>query len=110
MIAYLYLAIAIVFEVVGTMSLKYSEGFSKLYPTLITMGAYYVSFFFLGMTLKTLSVGFSYAIWSAVGLVLVACLGVFLFKEKVDIAGIIGITFIVIGVVTLNLFSKMSGH
>ncbi len=108
--AYIFLAVAILFEVVGTSALKFSEGFTKPLASTIVVIGYGVSFYLLSLSLKTLSVGFAYAMWSAVGIVLISLIGVYLFKEGVDLAGALGITLIISGVLVLNLFSKMSGH
>ena len=107
--AYLFLALAIFFEVVGTVSLKFSEGFTRVTPTIITLVGYIAAFYLLSLSLRSLSVGFTYAVWAGVGIVCITMIGVFFLNEKADIFGIIGIFFIVLGVVILNLFSKMSG-
>ena len=108
--AYLFLAAAIVSEVMATTALKLSDGFTRLPPTIVTVLGYLAAFFFLGLSLKSLSVGFAYAVWAGVGVVLVAGIGALFLNEKVDLAGIIGITLIIAGVVVLNVFSKMSSH
>jgi len=103
---FLYLALAILFEVVGSSFLKVSDGFSKIIPTLITIVAYIISFYFFSQTLKTLPLGVAYAIWGGLGIVLTALISVFVFKQSIDLAAILGITLIVSGVVVLNFFSK----
>ncbi len=106
---YLYLAFAIVFEVVGTTALKAAANW-KLIPTIIVLVAYVISFGFLSLSLKTLPVGLAYAIWAGVGVALVSIAGVVIYSEKIDLAGVFGIILIVGGVVVLNLWSKMSAH
>ncbi|HLS29837.1 MAG TPA: multidrug efflux SMR transporter [Flavobacteriaceae bacterium] len=103
---FLYLALAILFEVVGSSFLKVSDGFSKIIPTLITIVAYIISFYFFSQTLKTLPLGVAYAIWGGLGIVLTALISVFIFKQSIDLPAILGITLIVSGVVVLNFFSK----
>ncbi|MGW9529902.1 DMT family transporter [Paenibacillus terrae] len=106
--AYLFLVISIVGELVGTSMLKASEGFTRLYPTLLTIVAFGISFFFISLTLKTLPLNMTYAIWSGVGAVATALISVLIWKEKINTGSIIGIALIVIGVVVLNLFG--AGH
>lgn len=107
---YLFLLIAIVAEVVATSALKASEGFSKLGPSLIVVAGYAVAFYFLSLTLKGIPLGVAYAIWSGMGVVLVAVVGVFLYKQSLDAAGVVGMALIVAGVIVLNLFSKTAAH
>src|SRR5687768_11610375 len=104
--AYLYLAVAIVAEVAGTSALKASKGFSRPLPSLVVMAGYGVAFYCLSMCLKSgLSVGVTYAIWSGVGIVLIATVGALVYREKVDLAAALGFALIVAGVVVLNVFS-----
>ncbi|SFE61353.1 small multidrug resistance pump [Paenibacillus catalpae] len=106
--AYLFLAISIVGELIGTSMLKASEGFTKLNPTLFTVVAFGCSFFFISLTLKTLPLNMTYAIWSGVGTVATALISVLIWKEKINLGSIVGIALIVMGVVVLNLFG--AGH
>ena len=107
---YLYLTIAIVSEVIGTSALKASEGFSKLTPSIIVVIGYGTAFYFLSLTLKTIPVGIAYAMWSGVGVLLITLVGLFVFGQKVDLAGWIGIFLIATGVVVLNVLSKTTAH
>jgi small multidrug resistance pump len=107
---YLFLLIAIVSEVIGTSALNSSEGFSKLWPSVLTVAAYGVAFYCLSLTLKQIPVGVAYAIWSGLGIVLVTLVGIVLFKQKPDAPAVIGMALIVAGVVVMNVFSKMSAH
>ncbi|AGS68814.1 DMT family transporter [Streptomyces collinus] len=100
---YLWLAGAISAEVAATTAMKYSEGFSRLGPSLVTAVGYLVSFALLARTLRTLSIGTAYAIWSGVGTAAVAVLGLLLFGEGMSAAKVAGIVLIVGGVVVLNL-------
>jgi len=107
---YVFLAIAIVAEVIGTSALKASEGFSKTVPSLVTVVAYGAAFYCLSITLKAVPVGVAYAIWSGAGVALIALVGWLLFDQKLDAAAIIGMGLIVAGVVVMQVFSKTSGH
>jgi len=107
---WLYLAIAIVAEVVGTSSLKASGGFTKLGPSLMVLAGYGVAFLFLSLTLERIPVGVGYAIWSGAGVTLIALIGWLAFGEKLDPPAILGMSLIVAGVVVLNLFSKTAAH
>ena len=107
---WLYLAIAILSEVVATSALKASAGFTRLYPSILVVGGYALAFYFLSLTLRVIPVGVAYAIWSGVGVVLVCLLGWLLYGQKLDIAAGIGIALIVAGVVVLNTFSTTSSH
>lgn len=102
--SYLYLAIAIIGELVGTSLLKASEGFSKLYPTIGVILAFICSFFFLSIAIKTIPLNTAYALWSGLGLVATTIIAVLIWKEKINVASVTGITLILIGVVILNLF------
>jgi small multidrug resistance pump len=107
---YVFLAFAIVAEVIGTSALKASEGFSKTAPLIATVVAYGAAFYCLSVTLKTVPVGVAYAIWPGVGVALIALAGWLLFDQKLDAAAIIGLGLIVAGVVAMQVFSKASGH
>lgn len=103
---YLYLAVAIIAEVIGTNALKASEGFTQLLPSAIVVLGYGVAFYCLAIVIKTIPVGIAYAIWSGVGIVLIAVLAAFLFGQVPDLPAIIGMALIIAGVVVINLFSK----
>lgn len=107
---YLFLAVAIVFEVIGTSFMKQSEGFSRLFPSLITAVTYGVAFFCLSLTLKTIPTGIAYAIWSGAGIVLIASVSWLFQGQKLDAAAMLGMALIVTGVVVMNVFSKASAH
>ncbi|MFI7497047.1 DMT family transporter [Streptomyces sp. NPDC049687] len=100
---YLTLSGAIAAEVAATTAMKYSEGFSRLWPTLLTAAGYAVSFMLLAQTLKSVGIGTAYAIWSGVGTATIAVLGLALFGEVLTATKIAGIVLIVGGVVVLNL-------
>ena len=107
---YLYLAIAIVAEVIATSFLKSCEGFTRLWPSIIVLVGYAFAFYFLSLTLRSLSVGIVYAIWSGAGIVLVSIIAWILFGQKLDVPAVIGIALIIAGVAVINLFSKSVAH
>lgn len=103
---YLYLTLAIVTEVVGTSALKASYGFTHLIPSCIVAVSYILSFFFLSLALKYLALGYSYAIWCGMGIVLVTLVGVTYYNEKLDLPALVGIALIISGIVILNVLSN----
>lgn len=107
---YLFLTLAIIFEVVGSSFIKASDGFTKWFPTTIVAVAYLICFYFLSLALKAIPLGIAYAIWGGMGIVLTAIISVLVFKQKLDIPAIIGIVLIVAGVVVMNFFSKTAIH
>jgi small multidrug resistance pump len=102
---WLYLGIAIVAEVIGTSALKYSESFSRLWPSVVVVVSYAIAFYLLALTLRSIPVGVVYAVWSGVGIVLLALIGTFFFKQHLDTPAVIGIGMILAGVLVINLFS-----
>lgn len=110
MIAYLYLGVAIVAEVIATTALRASDGFTQLWPSVISIAGYVVAFYFLSLTLKTMPVGVAYAIWSGVGIVLISLAGWLIYKQLLDLPAIVGMGLIMAGVVVINLFSKSTVH
>jgi small multidrug resistance pump len=110
MVQWIYLAIAIAAEVVGTSFLRASEGFTKLVPSLVVVAGYGLAFFFLSLTLEKIPVGIAYAVWSGAGVTLIAAIGWLFLGQKLDAAAIVGMGLIVAGVVVLNLFSKTAAH
>ena len=107
---YLFLALSIILEVVGSSFMKASNGFTKIIPTSITIVAYIVSFFILSQALKHIPLGTAYAIWGGLGIVLTAIISVVVFKQSLDLPAIIGIVLIVSGVFVMNFFSKTATH
>ncbi|MER6013134.1 DMT family transporter [Streptomyces bluensis] len=100
---YVLLAGAIAAEVVATTAMKYSDGFSRPWPSLLTLFGYAVSFVLLAQTLKTMAIGTAYAIWSGAGTATVALIGLALFGEGLGVAKVAGLALIIGGVVVLNL-------
>jgi small multidrug resistance pump len=108
--SYLYLAIAIVSEVIGTSALKAANGFSRLGPALLTAVGYGIAFYCLSLSLRTIPIGIAYAIWSGVGIILVSIAGFFLYGQKLDFPALLGIFFILLGVLTIYGFSRVSAR
>jgi small multidrug resistance pump len=107
---WIYLAIAILAEVVATSFLKTAAGFTRLWPTLLVLAGYGVAFWFLSLTLERIPVGVGYAIWSGTGVTLIAVIGWLVYGQRLDAPAIVGMALIVAGVVVLNLFSKTATH
>ena len=107
---FVYLILAIVAEVIATSALKASVGFTRPLPSLLVVGGYGVAFYLLSLVLRTLPVGITYTIWAGLGIVLVTLVGIVVFGEKPDLPAVFGISLIVAGVVTLQVFSKMNVH
>ncbi len=108
--AWLYLAIAIVSEVIGTLALKASDGFSESGASTVCILAYGVAFYALSLVVKTLPLGVTYAIWAGAGIVLITAAGAVWYKQLPDAPALIGMVLIVTGVVIINVFSKSVSH
>lgn len=107
---YVFLLVAILFEVVATTALKQSDGFTRLAPSLVTISGYALAFYFLSLTLRVLPVGVVYAVWSGVGIVLITAIGWLWFKQVLDPAALIGMALIIAGVLVINVFSNTLAH
>lgn len=108
--AYLFLFLAIACELLGTSSLKKTESFTKLVPTLIVIVGIGAAFYFLSLAVQTIPVGLVYAIWSGVGIVFLTIIGAVVYKQIPDLPAKIGIVLIVLGVVVINLLSATTSH
>lgn len=104
--AYLFLAIAVALEVVGTSALHATQQFTKIIPLIVMTIAYAGAFYFLSRTLSTMPVGIVYGIWSGLGIVLISIVGLVVFRQTLDLAAILGLAMIVAGVAVIHLFSK----
>ena len=104
------LFLAVLSEVTATTSLKFSEGFTKLVPSVIVVLGYGASFYLLSMTLKVMPIGIAYAFWLGIGIVLTVIAGKIIWNESLDWARISGIVLIIAGILIINLFSKASAH
>ncbi|WP_419797394.1 MAG: DMT family transporter [Terasakiella sp.] len=107
---YVYLAIAILAEVIGTSALKASQEFTRLWPSVIVVAGYSCAFYFMTLTLRVLPIGITYAIWSGAGVVLVTLSGIVIYKEIPDLPAILGIGLIVSGVILIKGFSQSVIH
>ena len=103
---WLYLILAIVFEVAGTTCMKLSAGFTKWVPSVLMWVFYGICFGFLTLALKKVDVSLAYAIWSGVGTALIASVGILCFREPVSILKFVGIVAIIAGVIALNLSGR----
>lgn len=109
-ITYVMLGIAIVSEVIGSTFLTKSAGFTKLVPSALTLLFFGIAFYLLSQVVKTMPMGIAYAIWSGVGIVLTALVGVFILKQTLDLPAMIGMGLIVLGVIVINVFSSSTMH
>ena len=106
LMAYLYLTIAIIAEVIATSALKASEEFTRLIPSVLVVVGYGTAFYCLALVLRSIPLGITYAIWSGVGVALITVVGAVMFRQMLDAPALVGIGFIVAGVVIINLFSN----
>ena len=104
----LILFFAVLSEVIATTSLKFSEGFTKLVPSIIVVLGYGLSFYLLSMTLKVMPIGIAYALWSGIGITLTVILGKIIWNDSLDWARVTGIILIITGILIINLFSKVT--
>lgn len=107
---YLYLALAVLAETIGTTALQASQQFTRVGPTIVVVVAYGAAFYMLGIALKYFPVGVAYAIWSGLGIVLIALIGLLVFGQKLDLPAVLGMALILAGIVVIHLFSKASPH
>ena len=103
-----YLTMAIFSEVIATSSLKSSEGFTNLIPSVIVLVGYSAAFYFLSLTLNDIPIGIAYAIWSGVGIVGIAVVAVIFHDQQLDAGAILGMGLIIAGIVIMRTYSTMS--
>ncbi len=101
---------AVLSEVVATTALKLSDGFTKLAPSLVVAAGYILSFYLLSISLKVMSLGIAYALWSGIGMTLTVIVGMVLWRESLDWARGIGILLIMLGIIIINVYAKSSAH
>ncbi|WP_295556430.1 multidrug efflux SMR transporter [uncultured Hyphomicrobium sp.] len=106
----LALLIAILSEVAATSALKASDGFSRLWPSVIVVAGYGSAFYFLSLALKAIPMGIAYAIWSGIGIVLISLAGWIVYGQKLDLAALAGMALIIAGVVVLQVLSGTAGN
>ena len=103
---WLYLFLAIIAETLGTTFLKMSNGFTQLFPSILAIALFCLALFLSAITLKYLAVGIVYAIWSAMGIAIVAIVSYFVYSQSLQWQAIIGLILVIAGVVLLNIFSS----
>jgi len=103
---WILLSLAILSEVVATSSLKSTEGFTRLWPSMIVLIGYCAAFYFLSLTLDTIPIGVAYAVWSGIGVAAIALISVMFFDQRLDTPALIGMGLIIAGVVVLRVFSN----
>ena len=107
---YLYLAIAVAFETIGTSAMQASQQFTRLWPSVLVVVGYAISFYFMALTLRFMPVGIVYALWSGLGIILIALIGYAVFGQKLDLPAIAGLGLIIAGIVVIQLFSNTTAH
>jgi small multidrug resistance pump len=107
---YLILALAILAETAGTTALQASQQFTRLWPSVVVVIAYGISFYLLAQALRVMPVGVVYAIWSGLGIVFIAAIGYVVFGQKLDMPAILGTGMILAGIVVIQLFSRAGAH
>ncbi|WP_183384330.1 DMT family transporter [Halomonas stenophila] len=110
MMSYVYLALAIIAEVVATSSLKASQEFTRFWPSVVVVVGYGLAFYTLTLALRSLPVGIAYAFWAGLGIVLVTLIGFLVYGERPDLPAVLGLAMIVGGVVVIQAFSSVSPH
>ncbi|WP_368040238.1 multidrug efflux SMR transporter [Ruegeria atlantica] len=108
--AYFILLLAVLAETIGTSALQASQQFSRFWPSVLVVVGYGVAFYLLGLTLKYMPVGIVYAIWSGLGIVLIAIIGYIVFGQRLDWPAVIGLAMILTGILVIHLFSSTAGH
>ncbi|APX24300.1 MAG: QacE family quaternary ammonium compound efflux SMR transporter [Rhodobacteraceae bacterium] len=107
---YLILALAVLAETIGTAALQASQQFTRPLPSVVVVVAYALAFWLLAISLKTFPVGIAYALWSGLGIVFIALIGIFVFGQRLDLPAVLGMALILAGIVVINLFSKATAH
>lgn len=107
---YIFLIFAIAFETIGTTALQASQQFTRFWPSVLVVVAYGISFYLLAQTLRVMPVGIVYAMWSGLGIVLIAAIGYLVFGQRLDLPAVIGISMILAGILVIHLFSKTAPH
>lgn len=108
--AWIYLSIAILAEVIATSALTASAGFTRLLPSVIVVIGYGIAFWFLALSLRSIPVGIAYAVWSGAGIVLISVIGWALFRQTLDAAALVGMGLILAGVLVIHVFSRSVAH
>ena len=109
-IHYLYLLVAVLAETIGTTALQASQQFSRFWPSVIVVIAYGISFYLLALTLRFLPVGIVYALWSGLGIILIALIGFAVFGQRLDLPAVLGLSLIIAGIFVIHMFSNATPH
>jgi small multidrug resistance pump len=107
---FIYLIIAVAAETVGTTALQASHQFTRLWPSVLVVASYVIAFYFLGLALRYIPVGIAYAIWSGLGIVLIAIIGFVVFGQRLDWPAVLGMTMILAGILVIHIFSRTTPH
>lgn len=107
---YIYLIVAVIAETIGTTALQASHQFTRFWPSVTVVVAYALAFYLLSLALRTMPVGVLYAVWSGLGIVLIALIGWLVFGQRLDWPAIVGMTLILGGIVIIQLFSQTTTH
>lgn len=107
---YIYLILAVAAETIGTTALQASQQFTRLLPSVLVVAGYALSFYLLALVLKAMPVGIVYAIWSGLGIVFIALIGLLVFGQRLDLPAILGLAMIIGGIAVINLFSGSTSH
>ena len=108
--SWLFLAIAILCEIVATSALKATDGFTRAGPSAVVIAGYAVSFYFFSLAVRIIPVGIAYALWSGVGIMAIALIAWVIYDQTLDLAAILGLALIIAGIVVLNVFSRSNVH
>ena len=106
MVKYIYLSLAIFFEVTGTLFLPASQSFTKIIPTITLVICYIFSFYFLSVTIKYLPLSIVYASWTGLGVFCVTIMSIYIYKEKINLEIVIGLILVISGIIIINYFKK----
>ncbi|MCL4163752.1 UNVERIFIED_CONTAM: hypothetical protein GTU68_054119 [Idotea baltica] len=107
---YLILVLAVMAETIGTTALQASQQFTRVGPSVLVVIAYAISFYLLSITLRTMPVGIVYALWSGLGILLIATIGWVVFGQRLDLPAVVGLSMIVGGIAVIHLFSSSAPH
>ena len=107
---YLTLALAVLFETIGTSALQASQQFTRLGPSVLVVVSYGLAFYLLALTLRFMPVGIVYALWSGLGIIFIALIGWLVFRQVLDVPAMIGLALIIAGIAVIQLFSNTTPH
>lgn len=108
--AYLLLFFAVMAETIGTSALQASQQFTRFWPSVLVVVGYGIAFYLMSLTLKVMPVGIVYAIWSGLGIVLIALIGLVVFGQRLDWPALAGLALIISGILVIHLFSGSTSH